>query len=198
MKPEHAALSKRARQRHTNTEEALLLELSRRPRRGVVFGFVTAAMVLALASASFACTIYKGRFTVQGNGYTEKTAVGENKTGMTWCYPVPTASLPDDKGADWEVRIHVSPQTADCPGSLPNGTYYIDAQKGAGYVGDCMHGSSGNTTLGTMKVSGGYSVDSNGNWVWYYYNYTTTPGEGTICVSDYNANYGNQMAVDFI
>lgn len=169
-------------------------------RKKAMFGFLTIATVLALASAAFACTTYKGRFTVQGNGYPEKTAVGANIGGkMAWCDgTVPKASMPASNGSTWNVRVHVSPQTGSCAASLPDNTYYVDLQMGTGYVGDCMHGSSLNTTLGTMKVRGGYSVDSNGNWIWYYYDFAKSPGQATICVSDAGAYYGNQMAADVL
>ncbi len=168
-------------------------------RKKMTFGFLTVVTVLALASTAFACTTYKGRFTVQGNGYTGKTAVGKNISGqMSWCEPVPTAAMPGSNGSTWNVRAHVSPQTGSCAASLPDNTYYVDLQMGTGYVGDCMHGASGNTTLGTMKVRGGYSVDSSGNWVWYYYDFAKSPGEATICVSDAGAYFGNQMAADVL
>lgn len=175
-------------------------DVRNRDRKKALFGFLTVATVLALASAAFACTTYKGNFTVQGNGYTSKTAVGKNVSGqMSWCDgTVPTAAMPGSNGSTWNVRVNVSPKTGSCAGSLPNNTYYVDLQMGPGYVGDCMHGASGNTTIGTMKVSGGYSVDSAGNWVWYQYDFAKSPGQATICVSDAGAYYGNQMAADVL
>lgn len=170
--------------------------MSTNVRRPLAVGFTVITAVLLFSSAAFACTTYKGRFAVQGNGKTTRTATGSN-SGMSYCNgTVPAkADIPALASPAFYAAVGPTSGSGSCDSKLPTGyTYYIDYQPGVAYYGDCMHQSAGNQTLGTMTVdSNGYS----GTYSYPQAGYSFKPqlGEGDVCVSDYWYNWGNQMPV---
>lgn len=180
---------------------------SRTTRRGVSFAFTVAAIVIALASVAYACTTYKGRFTVSGGtGYTPQTAVAKGgNTGMSFCTTAPTATFTGSNRPAFYANV--APSTSCTASQLPDSPslapYNVTYQPGPMSTGDCMSGQPGNQLVGTMAVRGGYSVNANLQYVWYAYPQTgysisTQPGAGDVCVSDGGAAYGMQIPVNVI
>lgn len=175
-------------------------------RRGVSFAFTVAAVVVALASVAYACTLYQGRFTVSGgNGYTPQTAVAKGTDGMSFCTTAPTATFTGSNRPAFYANV--APSSSCTPSQLPDSPsltpYNVTYQPGPMSTGDCMSGQPGNQLVGTMAVRGGYSVNANLQYVWYAYPQTgytinTQPGAGDVCVSNPNASYGMQIPVNVI
>lgn len=179
-------------------------------RRSMSFLFTTAAVILALASAAFACTTYKGRFEVSGgNGYTPQTAVAKGgNTGMSFCSSPPTATFGGSNRPAFYANVSPSTSSGTCTASQLQDSpslapYNVTYQTGAFSTGDCMSGQAGNQLVGTMAVRNGYSVNANLQWSWYAYpqtgyTITTQPGAGSVCVSDSSATQGMQIPVNVV
>lgn len=97
-------------------------------RRSTAIGFTTAAAVLSLSSAAFACVIYTGQLDVTGNGGTS-TSIGARmnpSTGTQYCVPPTDGAAAPAAGA---VTVSVSPASIclDSAGKnqLRDGTYDV-------------------------------------------------------------------------
>lgn len=117
----------------------------REPRRGWLVGFGVTAALLLMSSSAFACTIFKGQLTVQGNGNDPATGHKSSITvygsgrGMSYCDGSVTSDLPADAGYTYvdsdfppaaSVDVWLSPNNGDpdCPrsGQLPDGVYNVN------------------------------------------------------------------------
>lgn len=156
-------------------------------RKRLTLAFGVLVGVMAMAAAAFACTAYKGTFTVTptgGTGSGVSSSVG-NGTGMNYC------------STSWGATFASTGQTFDASvsaggcataGALRNGTYTVNYFPG-GSSNDCMN--PGGLPLGTMSVSGGSGSGS-------YSLQAAVPGSGQICVSDLTAGQGNQLQVNVV
>lgn len=174
-------------------------------RKGLFGVFIAAATVLVLASAAFACTTYKGRFTIGTS-----TAIGANGTnpngGMRYCNDVVPPRVDISRsGFSASVAAEKSACLVSGYNRLPyqntSGvayTYWIDYQPGTATYGDCMHGSSGNQTVGKMPVSNDAERQGSGTYPQAGYTWSPVLGNGDVCVSDTNYYYGNQLLVKVV
>lgn len=174
------------------------------PRR-LAFGVASVAVALALASTAYACTTYRGYFTIKGYNQPSSTAVGANGTnpngGMRYCNDIVPAQAKVPKAYITDFTATVGPASSCLVNGVNKlrpssvlGTYDINYQAGTAYYGDCMSGSSNITRLGGM------TVDSNGNGSGSYnlVSSSTPLGAGDLCISDRAAYDGNQMPIEVI
>lgn len=189
-----------------------------RPRKTLLFSFLTGLTVLALASTAFACTVYRGKFTIQGrdnNGVLQPavSAVGANgyttgtngSSGMSFC-----STVPPQAQISWSYKF--TAKTANASECQKNGynklsttynPYYLLFGSGPAYYGDCMAGQAGllvvkndDGTNATIRVnSDGSSTGSQSSW---YLPYDAPRGEGDICISDAAAYEGNQIPINVL
>ena len=162
----------------------------------MLFGFALIATVLSLSSAAFACTVYKGKLTLQGDQSTSTvTAVGNN-SNMGYCSISNSYAYANDVSG--RVKVTVAPAST----CLVNGsnklpattstlkyavTYISYAFNNSSMVKDCMAvgGDAGTTKIGDI------TIDSNGNGGGVWYNLPSplpiqngSPYEAGVCVSD--------------
>lgn len=175
-----------------------------------MFGFTAVVTILALASAAFACTEFRGTMTVQGDVSTSTVTVIGNGTSMNYCSRSGKAYAYKDFG---DVKITVSPASSSCGGHKLPGPYTYTATflQDAYYNGtryyDCMAvgGDTGTVKIKDDNGSSGFPVDANGNGGPKWFNLPNgllsgygTPYEAGVCVSDttYSPSlYGNQAPV---
>ncbi len=155
-------------------------------RKPMIFGLAVAGSVVALGSAAFACTTFKGRMEVTAGAGTSK-AWGKN-SGMTHC-PAPNdpksvATVPTTGG---NITVEIFPtgtSTTDCPSSQLSASkntnpfprhYFIYYVNRNGFVDnsgvwkwsvDCMAGSG--TRLN--------AADGQSNEIWITSNGRSTTG----------------------
>lgn len=184
----------------------------RNPRRAVWAAFASVTGLMLLTSAAWACTVYRGSFTVTGTtpGSTTQTANGSgSKHG--YCSPFTPVRIRSSSpiASSQNYPFQVSTGTSTCsPAVLPDGTYDVNWMGTGLYgigvngtevnqAGDCMDRTRfGVTRLGQVTVSGGQIV---GQPVPFAIASPTPVGEGAICISDVNPDgtpknqNGNQM-----
>lgn len=169
-------------------------------RKPVVLAFGVIAGVLLMTSTAFACTVFKGRFTVTPSapgGSGSVTAVGNN-SGMGYCGSGPSGTAQFATGGGGFSAV-VAPDNTGCNGSkLPAGLYTITWSPGPSVnnnnvydprINDCMNLSK--NQLGTMVV------DTNGDGSGSY-TLSAPSGDAQICVSDPTGGRGNQVPVKVI
>lgn len=185
--------------------------MSKNRRRGVLFGLTVASVALSLTSVAWACTVFKGKITLQGNASTSTvTYVGDNK-GMAHCANSNSYAYANTPGT---VKVTVAGVSSSCSGThkLPiSDTNFSSLSYGVTYIQNgfyngkydpnrnCMWngGSSGRIALYDSNGSARISIDSTG------YGTSTkklpsglakqdgAPYEGAVCVSD--MNYGTSL-----
>jgi len=173
-------------------------------RKPLAFAFAVIAGVLLLTSAAFACTTFRGRFTVTAiaPGSGSVTAVGSN-SGMNYCVaPTGTASLerdPQTKGGSFTATV--APDNTCGASKLTAGLYTVTYRYGPSVnnnneyfatINDCMNPLP-TKTLGPMVVD----ADGKGSGTYELIG-PNPPGDAQICVSDANGGQGNQVPVKLI
>lgn len=173
-------------------------------KRLLMFPFSGLMALTMFTSTAFACTIFKGTFTIQGNASTSKvtsTGLG-NGMNQTVSSGVARASFNGGSVTVWTGR--------DANGrKLPQGDYQIrfynstatapGYSKHSTWVTDCMFGSAGET-LGSVvvnsvgKIKGQPKAFSLPNGL----RPDTPPQESTVCISDLKAAYGNQAPLTIV
>lgn len=171
-----------------------------RHRKLLLFGFTATSALLLVASAAFACTVFRGTMTAtpQGAGSGSSTAVGDGGD-MTYCSSSFGASIPLTGD---EVLVEVGSPTCGDPVDLEDGIYTVNyAADGAS---DCMTvvlGGVGSPVgigvpIGTLEVSGGSGSTT-----------VTVPGLSksalntvSLCVTSTTASLpqGNQVTIHVI
>lgn len=172
-------------------------------RRGLLFGFTVVAAVLALTSAAWACTVFKGKLTLQGNASTSTVTATGNNSGMGFCSI--TNSYAYSNGSGGSVKVTVGPASSTCgghklpaTGSETNLAYkvtYVDyGFYNSSLNRDCMYNGGHSTRI----VLGDITVDSNGNGGGGWYSIpgshpaqNGSPYEAGVCVSD--TKYGPSL-----
>ncbi|MCA1570318.1 MAG: hypothetical protein LC798_08380 [Chloroflexi bacterium] len=170
-----------------------------------MLGAMSVAMaLLVLASAAYACTVFKGRLTADqannANSASSQTVIGRAGTGggsgvslMKWCdpsnnssttYDPPVNMKVDEQGAS--IRVKLDPETTQClyEGSNKNqlGTYTVGYKHGhmpPGGGTSSVHNChlSSNTLIGTL------AVDSNGSSAATTFTYTPSSlGDHSLCI----------------
>lgn len=175
-------------------------------RKGVLFTATVLAVVLALASAAFACTEFRGKMVVTGGGGTS-TVYGN---GSSMGYSTTCTSSAGAKGSSGSsITVTVSSASSTCNSkTLPQyNDYKVTFLLGAVYVSgsrkhDCMYNGGHPYTVplgsmsvdstgygtGSYKLPSGLTANKTGEW-------------SGVCVSDpvYNPSlYGNQAPITII
>lgn len=150
-------------------------------RRGLVVAFGTVAAVLMLASAAFACTTFKGEFSLSQGGVT-KTNIGSN-TNMGFC-PNTTVNTMGLTGAD-SFTVSVAPTTTDlCAASLTLALYDIKHSDSL-RIADCMNGTQFAEDLAVVSGSGSQTVAGG----------QLALTDDTVCITDATKAEGHGMSV---
>lgn len=181
-------------------------------RRRLLFGVVPAAVVLAVASAAFACTTYKGYMTVTGSDGAFVTSYGGN-SGMTQSF---------DKGVGPNITrgsetftVKVGAYNGHTLTSARN-PYKITVWNGSAraydnpiadfsttkrhWVNDCMY-SQNEQRSGRQLLLGDHNVSSDGSETTSSWTLPSTAtltasgGQTAVCISDTNAYQGNQAPI---
>ncbi len=183
-----------------------------RDRRNLLLGLVPAAVVLAVASAAFACTTYKGYMTVTGSDGAFVTSYGGN-SGMTQSF---------DKGVGPTITrgseaftIKVGAHNGHTLTATRN-PYKITFWNGSAaaydnpivdfattkqhWKNDCMN-SSTDVKRGLQILLGDHNVSSDGSETtstWKLPSTATLTASGAqsaVCISDSQAFQGNQAPI---
>lgn len=162
---------------------------SEHSRRGLKLLLAVIGLLMALASASWACTTYKGQMTLSQTGQTTKTNIGSN-SGMGYCDFALTQNMSLSRSSSWTVTV--APQTTgNCIAQLPSGTHDVNKSNAAG-VGDCMTNDSSARNIGSI------AVDSNGDGATTLAGTKLSTNTSAVCVSTTNSSFGNQMSVTIV
>ncbi|HUP68639.1 MAG TPA: hypothetical protein VM142_02370 [Acidimicrobiales bacterium] len=137
-------------------------------RKGLVFGTVVTATLVALVSTAFACGTWAGRFKVQGNASTntsEATGAGigggmshcSGSTYLTGAEISSISTLPVVGYFDaWTYSATCGTGAGAVDSTLPDGTYtinYLPSQvRTTAAFDDCMNGTEGGAPTGGVGV----------------------------------------------
>lgn len=176
------------------------------------------AVLLSIASAAWACTVYLGDITVTGNGAGNASltvdAEGMTVPEMVWCDPVPHTSATDaSQSAYWTARVNgaspsitvsVAPNDG-CSGGVGGGvgtqlqaaSYnvrilpgYMDEDPFTNGGPHNCHGTSGGTLL-----SSSFGVSAGGTGSATYTPSSLATGWWSVCV--YHPSAADANAQDF-
>lgn len=161
-------------------------------RKLLISGFGAIAVMLALSSVAFACTVFRGTFTVTpaAPGSGSVTATGNN-SGMGYCgggSPSGTAIIAAPPG---NFTATVAPATSclvNGSNKLSAGVYTLTWNPGSTGAprNDCMNPDP--DQIGEM------TVDLNGNTLGpNSYSLNQAPGDYQICISNATGGQGNQV-----
>ncbi len=160
-----------------------------RGRNVLLAPFGVMALVLALSSVAYACTVFKGDMTVTGSP--SSTGTGDN-SGMGYCQGITPSKAGVTKGSAFTVSV--APSTnSNCNAKLSDMTADVNYKMGAGppETTDCMSTvlrTGGEKNIGKMSISGGSGSGS-------YTIPTSQSGTGDvqICVSSSMGGSGMQI-----
>lgn len=182
-------------------------------RRGVLVVTGAVALLLALSSIAFACTVFKGQMTVTGdnNSSHTMTVVGDGESFMVRCKTLfnddDSVEPESEEDGTGDVTLEVDPHSSsDCgthqlddSGALP---YDVRFSEGAAYVEDDSDGIFGDDDrqldcMGQDGVDIGDMDITNGSGSGTYDIPNDAPanaaGEASaICVTDKTASEGQQ------
>lgn len=182
-------------------------------KKGTMFIFLVIAAATAVSSAAFACTVYRGIFTVQGlDGSPLPTPVSAtgNNVNMNYCGgAVPSRAQLQGDPATAEttsrIRVTVAPSTGTCQSQL-NNLVIISWAPDAGM--DCMSPNrvpGAGTPIGEIQLNNGSGT---GDFVIPRVGQTSPSGSvlGTrpldgnagVCVTEATGIGGNKVPVDLI
>lgn len=183
--------------------------------------FAAVGVCLLAGATAWACTTFKGSFHVTGNRADSGTVVVAGKTGgMNQCVDNGVARA--DRGANGSanegfitIAVGTSAVGTCASSTLPNNTYTIRYYNSVplvpGYSGtgtartwktDCMSSlfgkpmNSANNGSGTSTTTVSGGVITGPTQFWFNsataLNASSQPNESAVCITDSNANYGNQ------
>ena len=167
----------------------------------MTFGVTAASMLLA--SEAFACTLFRGTFTIQGNASSGRVVSTGTGTGMTQTVNGGVAKATASGGS---IKIWTD---RDAYGrGLPANTYYVRYYNSTttrpGYSDhthwstDCMYGSSG-VTLGTVQVNARGKLDKQpAAFALPSSRADVAPQESAVCISDNGGAFGNQAPLTIV
>lgn len=161
------------------------------------------AVTMLLASEAFACTLFRGTFTIQGNASSGRVTSTGTGTGMTQTVNGTVAKATASGGS---VKLWTD---KDAYGrGLPANTYYVRYYNSSatrpGYTDhyhwwtDCMYGSSG-VTLGTVQVNARGKIDKQpATFPLPTSRPDVAPQESAVCISDNGGAFGNQAPLTMV
>lgn len=178
-------------------------------QRKMLFGvpFAAVATFLALSASAYACTLFYGTLTVEGNGQGRVTTVGL-RNGMLQRVSKGITTATASGGS-----VSISTGVDGCCNKLPAKTYnvgfnnfvYSDHRH---WQNDCMVvGENGTVGLGTIGVgSAGTIIMKDGAPTTQPVQFplpdgltpNTAPAEAGICIVDTFRNYGNFAPVTIV
>ncbi len=183
--------------RQAKRPTTVALTLTGRTRRRTTFVFTVIAGILMIASTAWACTVYKGKFTLT-QGTTSLTNYGNN-SGMDFCPKTTEKTMTLSSST---FTLEASPTTNDtsilasCRSQLSDDTdssaYQIKTEVATaqGAINDCMNGPVMNGG-GNVTVSSGSTgpVSLNGS--------DLPVGHTAICITgpNHGINQGNGMVI---
>lgn len=148
------------------------------------------ALVLALSSVAYACTVFKGDMTVSGTS--SSTGTGDN-SGMGYCDGITPPKAGVTRGTAFTVSVAPSTNT-NCVAQLSDMTAHVNYKMGAGPPStgtDCMSSlrdMGGEIQIGTMAISGG-----KGSGTYTIPSTEAKTGDVQICVSSSGGGSGMQI-----
>lgn len=152
-------------------------------RRGAAAAAVVLASVIGVASLAFACTTFKGTFTV-AQGTTSKTNTGNN-TGMGFCGGAAGETISLSRTGTG-ITVSGGPSTGSCASRLSNsddvGNYTIKRST----AGDCMNGTAIGSSF-TIGDAGTFSRSITAN------SFNTT--DIKVCIASEGNAQGNEMSI---
>ena len=168
-----------------------------RKKRAVLLSFAVLAVMASLAATAFACTIFRGTMTLQGNSSTSTVKTTGLRTGMVQSVSSTKAFASRTNGS-----IKVSTGADQYGTKLPAGSYQVRYYNGTSPFGykdhthwqvDCMAGGPGRT-LGTVSVTTAGTISGQPRTFLIGTSPPTTgTGEHAVCISNSNATYGNMV-----
>lgn len=168
-------------------------------KRAVLVAFSVVALSGVFAATAFACTIFRGTFTIQGNASTASVTATGLRTGM-----VQTVSSGVAKASRTGGSVKVSTGADRYGVKLPAGNYQVRYFNGAAYRDhthwqiDCMAGQAGRT-LGSVAIGSAGTISGQPRTFSLGTSTRTTGGqESGVCVSNSNATYGNQAPLTIL
>jgi hypothetical protein len=170
-----------------------------RDKRILFVPFGAVALVMVLAASAFACTVFRGTFTVQGNASPTKVTATGTGTGMSSTISDGIAKATDVGGS---VKLWTG---ADPYGrTLPANKYFVRYYNGAGFKDhyhwqvDCMVGGPG-VDLGTVDVNSRGRIDKQpAQFALPVSTPNSAPEESAVCISDRGGAFGNQVPLTII
>ncbi len=149
-----------------------------------LFGvFSVAASLLLLVSAAYACTTFRGTFTLTQNGVS-KTNFGSDE-GMTFCDGATgeTMSLSRTGG---DITASGGPSSGNCPSQLAERSDYNIRKEGT-LGADCMNGT---------KIGDAFAIGSDGKFSRTLSQTDVSTTTKVLCIADQRAVNGMEMAVN--
>jgi len=161
-------------------------------RKFLLSAAVGTLSVLTLASASFACTVFKGKLSIVPNSGTGTGYSDGNNTNHGSCSKSSNVQLTN--GSTLKVT---EGKTTTCATQnfLPNATYKMSWLAGADYpTTDCMYSTT--NSVGSISVTGGAGVGGPTNTT--AITVATTPKHIQFCAWNSSNFYGNQIPLDVV
>jgi hypothetical protein len=174
-------------------------------KRAVLILLAATAVVCTVAASAFACTIFRGTFTIKGNASTASVTATGLRTGM-----VQTVSSGIAKANATGGSVTVSTGADQYGVKLPANSYlilfYNSTATAPGYsdhthwANDCMAGSPGAVTLGTVSVGADGRIAGQPRTFALpsALRKDTAPKESATCISNSAATYGNQAPLTIL
>lgn len=177
-------------------------------RRAMVVATLVVAVMLGVSSAAWACTVWKGKFTVWGvsAGSTGTVSAVGSETGMTYCNNTTTgrADVGPVGGVARQIKLSlaVSPCGTKTDGKLPDGLYTVNYLADGG--ADCMNVApigefmlAGGTTFGNGTADGseGPFTITGGSNPEGGVTSTSLGGWASVCVNSVTTIFGNQVPI---
>ena len=193
-----------------------------RRKRLILIPFLALAAVTALGATAFACTIFRGTFTINGNA-TGSTAVTATGNGADMGHKSISSGIAKATKNAGTVTVSTGVDPANTTNKLPNGGYLIRFFNSV-YTGtvavkpgfknhttwttDCMaDGGLDPTvkTIGTVTVNGDGTIAGQPKTFPLGTSPTGSPltpdqapAESAVCISDAKANTGNQAPLTIV
>ncbi len=183
-----------------------------RRHRKLLLGLAPAAVVLAVASAAFACTTYKGYMTVTGSDGAFVTSFGGNN-GMTQSFDKGVGPSITRGSEEFTVKVGAHNGHTLSAASNPYKITWWDGSAAAydnpivdfsttkqHFKNDCMQGGL-DERFGRVKPLGDHNVSSDGSETtstWKLPSTATLTASGAqaaVCISDAQAFQGNQAPI---
>ncbi len=170
----------------------------RTSRRRMTFATAVVAGVMALASAAFACTVYKGTMIVTDARGNTSQGTGSGLS-MGYCSGTTSTSAADIAPGE-SFTIDVQPFVGSgsqktCTAKLNDDLYDVNYSS-TGATGDCMSGDTAAVLIAEDGLKTVNGSDSGNNSFPLPSN--APPGASAICVSDDTAGEGMQVSVEII